>query len=167
MSPQTPPDAHGPGFVKVVSMDSSPVQAPVIPHGHGSVCSLCEARKGGGFNYPYFVRCRPSKTKHGAWPICVRDAGCLVTPLEFNLLVHFCRLSSSFSSLNVGSPCRFHLFISSVAVNTPVMRSTSPAALSTSPTNSTNGSVNGDVITTASPHLREGGTARPGDRWTR
>jgi hypothetical protein len=36
VSPQTPPDAHGPGFAcKVVSADSSPFEAPVIPHGHG------------------------------------------------------------------------------------------------------------------------------------
>jgi translation initiation factor 4E len=35
----------------------------------------------------------------------------------------------------------------SVAVNYPVTRSTSPAALSTSPPNSTNGSVNGDAVT--------------------
>ncbi|KAI0263784.1 hypothetical protein BC834DRAFT_971147 [Gloeopeniophorella convolvens] len=34
-SPGTPPDAHGPAFaVKVVSADSSPVGAPVIPHAH-------------------------------------------------------------------------------------------------------------------------------------
>ena len=39
----------------------------------------------------------------------------------------------------------------SVAVNAPVTRSTSPAALSTSPPNSTNGSVNGDAMTTAGP----------------
>ncbi|KAI0282484.1 hypothetical protein BGY98DRAFT_954300 [Russula aff. rugulosa BPL654] len=36
VSPQTPPDAHGAGFVKLVSADSSPVEAPVIPHSHGS-----------------------------------------------------------------------------------------------------------------------------------
>src|SRR5260221_12118018 len=45
-----------------------------------------------------------------------------------------------FLFLNVGSLCRFHLFISLVVVNTPVM-------CLTPPTNSTNGSVNGDVIT--------------------
>jgi translation initiation factor 4E len=39
----------------------------------------------------------------------------------------------------------------SVAVNAPVTRSTSPAALSTSPPNSTNGSVNGDAIAAAGP----------------
>ena len=33
VSPQTPPDARGPGFtVKVMSADSSPVEPPVIPH---------------------------------------------------------------------------------------------------------------------------------------
>ena len=36
VSPQTPPNAHGAGFVKLVSADSSPVEAPVIPHSHGS-----------------------------------------------------------------------------------------------------------------------------------
>ncbi|KAI0253434.1 eukaryotic translation initiation factor 4E class II [Lactifluus subvellereus] len=39
----------------------------------------------------------------------------------------------------------------SVAVNAPVTRSTSPAALSTSPPNSTNGSVNGDALAAAGP----------------
>ncbi|KAH9961640.1 hypothetical protein BGW80DRAFT_1358103, partial [Lactifluus volemus] len=39
----------------------------------------------------------------------------------------------------------------SVAVNVPLTRSTSPAALSTSPPNSTNGSVNGDAIAAAGP----------------
>lgn len=146
-----PPDAHGPGFVKVVSVDSSPVQAPAIPHGHSHGCLFaCEAHKGGGFNYPYFVSCCPSKTKHRAWPICVHSAGCLVIPLEFNLLVHFCRLSSSFSSLNAGSLCCSRLFISSVMVNNSVMCSTSPAALSALPTNSTNSSVNDDVFCSCS-----------------
>jgi hypothetical protein len=36
VSPQTPPDAHGPAFCKVISADSSPIGAPVIPHSHGS-----------------------------------------------------------------------------------------------------------------------------------
>jgi hypothetical protein len=44
VSPQTPPDAHGQGFVKLVSADSSPVEAPVIPHGHGST-SLAKPAK--------------------------------------------------------------------------------------------------------------------------
>ncbi|KAI9459382.1 eukaryotic translation initiation factor 4E class II [Russula earlei] len=39
----------------------------------------------------------------------------------------------------------------SVAVNPPATRSTSPAALSTSPPNSTNGSVNGDAVAAAGP----------------
>ncbi|KAI9462867.1 eukaryotic translation initiation factor 4E class II [Lactarius psammicola] len=39
----------------------------------------------------------------------------------------------------------------SVAVNAPVTRSTSPGALSTSPPNSTNGSVNGDALAAAGP----------------
>ena len=40
-------------------------------------------------------------------------------------------------------------FADSVAVNYPLTRSTSPAALSTSPPNSTNGSVNGDAVSAA------------------
>src|SRR5258708_23544080 len=36
VSPQTLPDAHGPAFCKVISADSSPIGAPVIPHSHGS-----------------------------------------------------------------------------------------------------------------------------------
>jgi translation initiation factor 4E len=39
----------------------------------------------------------------------------------------------------------------SVAVNAPITRSTSPGALSTSPPNSTNGSVNGDAMAAAGP----------------
>jgi len=45
VSPQTPPDAHGQGFAKVVSADSSPVGAPVIPHGHGSTSILGKPAK--------------------------------------------------------------------------------------------------------------------------
>ena len=40
ISPQTPPNPHGPGFIKVLLADSSPIHAPVIPHGHGYVASL-------------------------------------------------------------------------------------------------------------------------------
>lgn len=47
----------------------------------------------------------------------------------------------------------------SVAVNAPVTRSTSPAALSTSPPNSTNGSVNGDAPPASA-------TAGPGEQLT-
>jgi hypothetical protein len=44
VSPQTPPDAHRPGFVKVVSADSSLVKVPVIPHSHGLTSILqCKA----------------------------------------------------------------------------------------------------------------------------
>ena len=45
VSPQMPPDAHGQGFVKFVSADSSPVDAPVIPHGHGSTSMLVKPAK--------------------------------------------------------------------------------------------------------------------------
>ncbi len=34
VSPQTPPDAHGPGLIKVASAESSSAGAPIIPHGH-------------------------------------------------------------------------------------------------------------------------------------
>jgi translation initiation factor 4E len=47
----------------------------------------------------------------------------------------------------------------STAVNYPVTRSTSPAALSTSPPNSTNGSVNGDALPVSA-------TAGPGEQLT-
>src|SRR5258708_29423408 len=36
VSPQTPPDAHGPAFCKVVLADSSPIGPPVIPNRHRS-----------------------------------------------------------------------------------------------------------------------------------
>jgi len=45
VSPQTPPDAHGPAFVKVVSIDLSQVEAPVIPHNHGSTSILAKPAK--------------------------------------------------------------------------------------------------------------------------
>lgn len=48
VSPQTPPDAHGPGFaVKVMSADSSPLEGPVIPHSHshGSTSMLGKPAK--------------------------------------------------------------------------------------------------------------------------
>lgn len=44
VSPQTPPDAHGPGLVKVASAESSPVEAPVIPHGHGSISTSAKPK---------------------------------------------------------------------------------------------------------------------------
>ena len=60
------------------------------------------------------------------------------------------RLAASF--LRTGSQTSLSTATSladSVAVNAPVTRSTSPAALSTSPPNSTNGSVNGDALPSA------------------
>jgi len=45
VSPQTPPDAHGPGFIKVVSAEASPVEAPVIPHGHGPTSMPAKSAK--------------------------------------------------------------------------------------------------------------------------
>ncbi len=39
VSHQTPPGAHGPGLGKVASAERSPVEAPVIPHGHASISS--------------------------------------------------------------------------------------------------------------------------------
>jgi hypothetical protein len=42
---QMPPDVHGSGFIKVVSADSSPVEPPVIPHGHGSGLILVKPTK--------------------------------------------------------------------------------------------------------------------------
>ncbi|KAH9057073.1 hypothetical protein EDB83DRAFT_2316050 [Lactarius deliciosus] len=44
VSPQTPPDAHGPGLVKVASAESSPVEAPVIPHHGHSISSSAKPK---------------------------------------------------------------------------------------------------------------------------
>ena len=60
-------------------------------------------------------------------------------------------LCPSFPSLNIGSLCCFYLFILSVMVNTPVMYSTSPTTLLTSPTYLTNDSINCDAVTMVGP----------------
>ena len=70
------------------------------------------------------------------------------------------RLAASF--LRTGSQTSLSTTTSladSTAVNAPVTRSTSPAALSTSPPNSTNGSVNGDALPASA-------TAGPGEQLT-
>jgi hypothetical protein len=41
VSPQTPPNAYGPGFVKVVMADSSPVEAPVWSRIRAYACEAC------------------------------------------------------------------------------------------------------------------------------
>jgi hypothetical protein len=78
VSPQTPPDAHGQGFVKVVSADSSPVETHVIPHGHGTASTLLKPAKPVVSTAPSSFGCGPPKTKVRARPIRLRDAGCLV-----------------------------------------------------------------------------------------
>src|SRR6266702_3351057 len=37
VSPQTPPDVHGPVLAKVALTESSPVEAPDISHGHAPI----------------------------------------------------------------------------------------------------------------------------------
>lgn len=112
---------------------------------------LCEARKGGGFNCPYFVGCHPKNPRPRMANLRTRRGLSGNHPWS---LIFWCVsvvfLRRCFSFFNFGSLCCFYLFISSTAVNTALMRSTSPSALSTSPPNSTNGSVN-DAITTAGP----------------
>jgi len=74
VSPQTPPDAHGPGFVKVVSADSSPVEAPVIPHGHGSVPMLVKPAKAVASAAPTSsaVATQKPKASHGQFAYATR-----------------------------------------------------------------------------------------------
>jgi hypothetical protein len=76
VSPQTPPDAHGPGFVnvKVVSADSSPVEAPVIPHGHGTLSSLAKPAKAVASTAPTSsaVASQKPKTAHGQFAYATR-----------------------------------------------------------------------------------------------
>ena len=72
------------------------------------------------------------------------------SPYQTNPSANRPRLAASF--LRTGSQTSVSTatsFADSVAVNYPVTRSTSPAALSTSPPNSTNGSVNGDAVSAA------------------
>lgn len=74
VSPQTPPDAHGPGFVKVASADSSPVEAPVIPHGHGSAPVLVKPVKAVASTTPLSSVVAPQKPKtaHGQFAYATR-----------------------------------------------------------------------------------------------
>jgi len=74
VSPQTPPDAHGPGFVKVVSADSSPVEAPVIPHNHGSGAILVKPAKAVMSAAPASSGIAPKKPKtaHGQFAYATR-----------------------------------------------------------------------------------------------
>jgi len=74
VSPQTPPDAHGPGFVKVVSADSSPIQAPVIPHGHPSVSALSKPTKAVASTAPTLsaVATQKPKSAHGQFAFATR-----------------------------------------------------------------------------------------------
>jgi hypothetical protein len=60
-----------------------PPSPVLVRHDHACLHhdAWATVRQGGGFNCPYFVACRPSKTKDRARPICVRDAGCLAIPL--------------------------------------------------------------------------------------
>lgn len=81
-------------------------------------------------------------------------------PSQSSTLANRPRLAASF--LRTGSQTSLSTATSladSVAVNYPVTRSTSPAALSTSPPNSTNGSVNGDALPASA-------TAGPGEQLT-
>jgi hypothetical protein len=88
VSPQMPPNVHGPGFVKVVSADLSLLEARVIPHGHGSGHGpmLAKPVKALASVTPCFISCTQKAkdcARQGARAICVRDAGCLVITLLF------------------------------------------------------------------------------------
>lgn len=76
VSPQTPPDAHGSGFIKVVSASSSPVGAPVIPHGHshGSGPILVKPSKAVASVPPASSAVAPKKPKtaHGQFAYATR-----------------------------------------------------------------------------------------------
>jgi len=112
---------------------------------------LCEAHKGSSFNCPYFVGCRPKNPRPRTANLYMR---CRLSGNHPWSLIFWCIsvvfLCCSFSFFNFGSLCCFYLFISSTVVNTTLIHSTSPSALSTLPPNSTNGSVN-DAITTVGP----------------
>ena len=57
--------AHGPGLVKVVSADSSPVEAPVIPHNHRSTSTLVKPTKAIASAALTLLAVAPKKPK---WP---------------------------------------------------------------------------------------------------
>jgi Cyclin, N-terminal domain len=74
VSPQTPPDAHAPGFIKVASANSSPVEAPVIPHGHGPISMPLKPAKTvqSIANAPSAVPSQKPKTSHGQFAYATR-----------------------------------------------------------------------------------------------
>jgi hypothetical protein len=102
VSPQMPSDAHGAGFVKLVSIvsaDSNLVEAPVIPHSHGSTV-LGKPVKAVASAAPTSSAVAPRKPKTARGQF-VRYAGCLVNRLESLVLyIFFSLLSLSFPHLN-------------------------------------------------------------------
>jgi hypothetical protein len=73
VSPQTPLDAHGQGFVKVVSADSSPIEPPVIPHGHGTGSMLVKPAKAvASAPASLAVPSQKPKTAHGQFAYATR-----------------------------------------------------------------------------------------------
>ena len=77
---QKPFDAHGPGFVKVVSADLSPVKAPVISHNHGSTSTLVKPTEAVTSASLTLLAIAPKKPKTSdddcTWPICICDVAC-------------------------------------------------------------------------------------------
>ena len=100
VSLQTPPDAHESGFIKVVSADSSPVEPPVIPHGHshGSRPILVKPTKAVASVSPASsaVALKKPKTSHGQFAYATRAVWCtssmvrMIFFLFFLFLVFFC-----------------------------------------------------------------------------
>jgi hypothetical protein len=72
VSPQTPSDTHGPGFVKVASAESSPVEAPVIPHGHGTISTLAKPKTITQAVAPSTAHPQKPKTAHGQFAYATR-----------------------------------------------------------------------------------------------
>jgi hypothetical protein len=71
-SPPTPPDAHGQGLVKVASAESSPVEAPVIPHGHATISTCVKTKSVQHVAALSAVPTQKPKSAHGQFAYATR-----------------------------------------------------------------------------------------------
>jgi hypothetical protein len=99
VSPQTPPNAHGAGFVKLVSADSSPVEAPVIPHSHGSTM-LGKPAKAVASAAPTSSAVAPKKPKTARGQFAYATRAVWYTALSLWCSIFFSLLTLSFPHLN-------------------------------------------------------------------
>jgi len=92
--PQTPPDAHRPAFIKVVSVDLSPVEASVIPHNHGLTSIPTKPPKAVASAIPTSLAVAPKKPKTARGQFAYRCG------LSGDLILVWCFIFSFFPSLS-------------------------------------------------------------------